>query len=190
MGLAGLIASVFGPRPDIASFGQTLPNVLPTTIEERVGPFGFIYPLGVAPHNANRDRRESDAIFPLTNEEYKKIRDNIESRPDLKTRRDKDMAFREAIIANPRWLPQINDEPKRDLKASSSAVASVRILPNNKIGIRYNNGSKEYTYNAGSTLQDAARAVRELLDSNSIGRSVNTKINGSWGHKYYDAGHA
>jgi hypothetical protein len=189
MGIASMIARVFGDQPDIVSFGQTLPNVLPTTIEEQVGPFGFIYPLGETPHNVNRDRRESDAIFPFTNEEYKKIRDEIETRPELTTRHDKDLAFREAIKNNPRWLPQVNDQPKRDLKASSSAVASLRILPDNKIGIRYNNGTKEYTYYGGPTLQDAAKAVKELLDTHSIGRAVNTKIKGSWGSVHYDHGH-
>ena len=175
----GLLAKVFGPKAPQSTLGTTVPE----------NGVDFDYPIGAAPHNTSRNRHINDAALPFTPEEYKKIINEIDARKDLNAYVKEEMK-KEVINRNPKWVPGVNTEPKEKLNPSSSAIASLRITPDNKIAIRYRNGSKEYTYTGGATVHDAAKAVLELINSSSIGRDINTKIPGSWGNRHYDAGHA
>ena len=177
----GLLARVFGPKTPTGTLG--------TTIDERGVDFNYpvIFVPGPPNHNALRDRSVNDAALPFTPEEYKKIRDSIESRQDLSPYVKQEM-LKEVINSNPKWVPNVNTAPKEKLNPSSSAIRSIRITPDNKIKIQFASGSKEYTYTGGNTVRDAARSVLDLINSNSIGQSLNRKTPGSWAQRHYDAG--
>jgi len=177
----GMLARVFGG-------GQPARSDLPSNIvEEGVD---FRYPIinipGPPNHNALRNRAINDAALPFTPSEYKKLLDNIESRKDLNPYVKQEM-FREVIKSNPKWVPEVNKEPKEKLSPSSSAIQSLRITPENKIKIQFTNGSKEYTYTGGNTVREAAQSVLDLINSPSIGQALNRKVAGSWGQRHYDA---
>lgn len=185
MGIAGwfkgMLARVFGAGPTRSD----LPSVIGVNAAD-----GFNYPIIFVPgppnHNRLRDRSVNDAALPFTPEDYKKIRDEIESRNDLNPYVKQEM-FREVIKKNPKWVPDVNTEPKEALKPSSSAIRSLRITPDNKIKIQFANGSKEYTYTGGNTVSEAAKSVLDLINSPSIGQALNRKVPGSWGKRHYDA---
>ena len=181
----GMLARVFGPS-------QSSTAGLPSIIGEKADD-GFNYPIIFVPgppnHNASRNRSVNDAALPFTPEEYKKLRDNIESRNDLNPYVKQEM-FREVIKSNPKGVPNVNDQPKEALKPSSSAIRSLRITPDNKIKIQFATGSKEYTYTGGNTVREAAQSVLDLINSNSIGQALNRKTAGSWAQRHYDAGAA
>ena len=134
----GMLNRVFGSLPTRTD--------LPSTIEEKTN-VGFNYPIifvpGAPNHNALRDRSVNDAALPFTPSEYKKILDNIESRKDLNPYVKQEM-IREVIKTNPKWVPDVDKEPKEKLKPSSSAIRSLRITPENKIKIQFANGSNEF----------------------------------------------
>ena len=180
----GLFSRVFGPGPQ-APVNRQLPTTLPDD---------FMYPIvyipGPAQMNALRNRGENDAALPFTPEEYKKLRNEYDSMTDLKPAM-RDRMFKEVLKKNPKWVPGENDIPKEKLSPSSSAVSRLRILPDNKIGVTFTNGTKEYTYvGNGTTVSDAAKAVLELINSRSIGRALNRNNPASWGNRHYDHGHA
>jgi len=176
----GLLARVFGAGP--------MRSDLPTTIGDKADS-GFNYPIIFVPgppnFNAMRNRTVNDAALPFTPEEYKKIRDNIESRNDLNPYVKQEM-LKEVIKSNPKWVPNVNAEPKEKLSPSSSAIRSLRITPDNKIKIQFANGSTEYTYTGGNTVREAAQSVLDLINSKSIGQALNRKVPGSWAHRHYD----
>ena len=176
----GMLNRVFGSAPTRTD--------LPSAIEEKTDS-GFNYPIifvpGAPNHNALRDRSVNDAALPFTPSEYKKVLDNIESRKDLNPYVKQEM-IREVIKSNPKWVPNIDKEPKEKLKPSSSAIRSLRITPENKIKIQFANGSNEYTYTGGNTVREAAMAVLDLINSKSIGQALNKKTPGSWAQRHYD----
>lgn len=176
----GMLNRVFGSSPTRTD--------LPSTIEEKTN-VGFNYPIifvpGAPNHNALRDRSVNDAALPFTPSEYKKILDNIESRKDLNPYVKQEM-IREVIKTNPKWVPDVDKEPKENLKPSSSAIRSLRITPENKIKIQFANGSNEYTYTGGNNVREAAMAVLDLINSKSIGQALNRKTPGSWAQRHYD----
>lgn len=182
----GMLSRVFG-----GGTGPTRSD-LPAVIGSNTD-IGFNYPVIFVPgppnHNALRNRSINDAALPFTPEEYKKIRDEIESRSDLNPYVKQEM-IREVINRNPKWVPNVNDKPKEELKPSSSAIRSLRITPDNKIKIQFASGSKEYTYTGGNTVREAAQSVLDLINSPSIGQALNRKTPGSWGRRHYDAGAA
>lgn len=179
----GLLARVFGSAraPSSSTLGTTVPE----------NGVDFNYPVIFVPgppnFNALRNRSVNDAALPFTPEEYKKIRENIESRKDLNPYVKQEM-LKEVINSNPKWVPAVNTEPKEKLSPSSSAIRSLRITPDNKIKIQFASGSKEYTYTGGNTVREAAQAVLDLINSKSIGQSLNRKTPGSWAQRHYDAG--
>ena len=176
----GMLSRVFGG-------GQITRSDLPGNIVE--GGVDFRYPIinipGPPNHNALRNRDINDAALPFTPEEYKKIRNEIESRQDLNPLMKQEM-LKQVIKSNPKWVPEVNKEPKEKLSPSSSAIQSLRITPENKIKIQFTNGSKEYTYTGGNTVREAARAVLDLINSPSIGQALNRKTGGSWAQRHYD----
>lgn len=176
----GMLARVFGGD-------QITRSDLPSNIVD--GGVEFIYPIinipGPPNHNALRDRAINDAALPFTPEEYNKIREKIESRQDLNPYVKQEM-LREVIKSNPKWVPEVNKEPKEKLSPSSSAIQRLRITPENKIKIQFTNGSKEYTYTGGNTVREAAQSVLDLINSPSIGQALNRKTAGSWAQRHYD----
>ena len=190
------IADVFGALKRVVSGGigrvfGNAPMASPTTIPESGVNFDYqiINIPGPPNENSERNWNENDAALPFTPEEYKKLRQKYDSMTDLKPAMRERM-FQEVLKEKPKWVPGVNEIPKEKLSPSSSAVRRLRILPDNKIGVTFTNGTKEYTYvGNGTTVNDAAKAVLELINSRSIGRAVNTKIKGSWGAVHYDHGH-
>lgn len=85
------------------------------------------------------------------------------------------------------WWPEDDDEPRKPLTPSSTAVKNIRIGPDNKIYVTFANGDprKEYSYVAGDNPLEAAAAVTELIRSKSIGRSL-LPGRGFWGMKYHN----
>ena len=178
--IGGMFSRVFGPTK----------SGIPTTVEESGVDFDYpiIYIPGPPNHNSQRDRSVNDAALPFSPEEYKKIYNEIYDRKDLNML-TKDEMMKQVLKSNPKWVPGQNIKPKEELKPSSSAIRSLRITPDNKIAIRYGKGSTEYTYTGGQTVKDAAKEVLKLINSQSIGRELNTKIPGSWGARHFDHGH-
>lgn len=181
MGALSWIARVFGS-------GNSMPvhKILPNSAE-------FEYPIAYVPgppnHNAFRNRSENDAALAMDQLEYNELLNSFMD--DKSIPRNLRQKLGEKLVEkNPKWVPGQDVAPKRQLTPSSSAIRSLRITPDNKIAIRYGNRPKEYTYRGGNTVQEAAQAVLELINSNSIGREVNTKIPGTWGARHYDSSHA
>lgn len=179
----GLLARVFGPKAPQSTLGSTVPE----------NGVDFNYPVIFVPGppnmNASRNREVNDAALPFTPEEYKKIITEIDARKDLNPYVKEEMK-KEVINRNPKWVPGVDTQPKEKLSPSSSAIRSLRITPDNKIMIRYAGSDKEYSYEGGSTIREAAKSVLDLINSPSIGRALNRKAGGSWGNTHYDAGHA
>lgn len=177
--LSSTIGKVFG--------GGQVRSGLPGMIDEEGVDFNYpvIFVPGPPNNNALRNRDINDAALPFTPEEYKKIKNEIESRQDLNPYVKQEM-FREVIKANPKWVPNVNKEPKEKLNPSSSAIRSLRITPENKIKIQFANGDTEYTYTGGNNVRDAAKSVLDLINSPSIGKALNRKVAGSWAQRHYD----
>lgn len=177
----GMLARVFGSVPTRSD--------LPSVIEEKTDS-GFDYPVIFVPgppnFNALRNRSVNDAALPFTPEEYKKIRENIENRKDLNPYVKQEM-IKEVIKTNPKWVPNVNTEPKEKLSPSSSAIRSLHITPENKIEIQFANNPKKYTYTGGNTVREAAQSVLDLINSKSIGQSLNRRTPGSWAQRHYDS---
>ena len=169
-------------------FGPTKSGI-PTTVDESGVDFDYpiIFVPGPPNHNASRDRSVNDAALPFSPEEYKKIYNDIYDRKDLNIA-VKDEMMKQVLKSNPKWVPGVNTQPKEKLTPSSSAIRSLRITPDNKIAISFANGSKEYTYTGGQTVKDAAKEVLKLINSDSIGRALNSHNPSSWGARHYDAG--
>lgn len=177
--LSSTIGKVFGG-------GQVRSDPPGNIVESDVN---FNYPVIFVPgppnHNASRNRGINDAALPFTPEEYKKIKNEIEYRQDLNPLMKQEM-LKQVIKSNPKWVPEVDKEPKEKLNPSSSAIKSLRITPENKIKIHFANGSKEYTYTGGNTVREAAQSVLDLINSPSIGQALNRKTAGSWAQRHYD----
>ena len=191
------IADVFGALKRVVGGGVgrvfgNAPMGSPTTIPDSGVNFDYqiINIPGKPNENSQRNWSVNDAALPFTPEEYKKLRNEYDSMTDLKPAM-RDRMFKEVLKKNPKWVPGENEIPKEKLSPSSSAVSRLRILPDNKIGVTFTNGTKEYTYvGNGTTVSDAAKAVLELINSRSIGRALNKNNPTSWGNRHYDNGHA
>lgn len=175
----GLFNRVFGPGPQ-APVNRQLPTTLPDD---------FMYPIvyipGPAQMNALRNRGENDAALPFTQDEYNKTLNKFIGNPNVK---DPLVMGEQEVKDNPKWVPGTNKEPKRTLSPSSSVISSIKLTPDNKIKLRFGTNPTEYTYNGGSSIQEAAQAVLDLINSPSIGRAVNTRLPGSWGRRHFDQG--
>lgn len=181
-GLGGFISRVFGNGPIRSDY--------PDFVEERLdNGTRFDYPVIFVPgppnHNASRNRSVNDAALPFTPEEYKKLRDSIINDPTMNTLQ-KEAALKATLKSNPKWVPNRDTEPKEKLSPSSSAIRRLYITPDNKIKIQFASGDKEYTYKGGNTVREAARSVLDLINSPSIGKALNRRVNGSWASTHYD----
>ena len=161
------ISQVFGLGPNISGVSS---DFMPFDYDLKYTPS--------APGNTRGNLPVDDYGLPLTEEEIMKIMNSI-PKTDMATFK---MLTDKAIKDQPKWLPGTDTKPKKDLNASSSAVSEVKILPGtNNIAIRFNNKGKTYTYDGGGSIENAAKAVMELLNSPSIGRALNRYDGGSWG---------
>ena len=188
MSLFSWIARVFGSgrQSQPTSYGPIAPiNETLATILSK----DFKYPIDYIPgppnHNARRNRNENDAALPMTQGEYNELVNKYNGMTNLspEVRRNLGMT---AVKDNPKWVPNQNDRPKRELSPSSSVISSIKLTPDNKIVLTYGTNPKQYTFNGGNTLQEAAQSVLELINSPSIGRAVNSRIPGSWGRTHFD----
>jgi hypothetical protein len=172
--MAARIDQVFGP---MAPINDVLPqNVLRDFI------YDLVYIPGGAQNNALRNRSENEAGFAQTQEEHNaalnKFADMVNLPPAIREQMGRQ---NEENMA--KFNPAKDTKPRRPLTPSSSVVSRIAIKPDGNIAVSFNQG-KEYTYNGGGNVQEAARRVMELINGGSIGRSVNTKIPGSWGSRY------
>jgi hypothetical protein len=189
MGVFNWIARVFGSgrQAQPTSYGPVAPinEILPNSINDDFE-YPIIYVPGPPNHNARRNRNENDAALPMTQGEYNKLINKYNGMTNLPPDVRRNMGMTE-VLDNPKWVPNQNDRPKRELTPSSSLINNIKLTPDNKIKLTYGPNSKEYTFNGGSTLQEAAQAVLELINSPSIGRAVNSRIPGSWGRRHFDS---
>lgn len=173
--MAARIAQVYGPMAPVNDL-----------LQDSV-PGGFLYDLvyipGAAQGNALRNRAEQEAALAQTQDEHNdalnKYIDMLQYPPEIRKMMGQQI---EKNLA--KWNPNEDKKPRRPLTPSSSVVSELKILPNNHIGVRFGNNPKVYEYDGGQTLQDASRAVLELINSSSLGKAVNTKIPGSWGSRH------
>jgi len=91
----------------------------------------------------------------------------------------------------PQWWD--DDRPRKNFTPSSSAVSGIRITPDNKIQIRFGNGSKWYSYRGGENPGAAAKEVQKLIGKNgqSIGQNLvrKSKVFGQWAREHYLPGY-
>ena len=168
----GLLAKVFGPKPDLTPVNDVLPNNAPG---------GFLYDLkyipGAAQNNALRNRTENDAALAQAQQEHNDALNAYLAAADYPPAIRKQLG-QDLEKKLPKWNPKVDRSPRRPLTPSSSAISEIRINPDNTIGIKYGPNSKSYTFRGGSTVQQAAQEVLKLINSGSIGRELSK--NGSW----------
>lgn len=186
----GLLARVFGSgrSQQPATYGTIAPvnEIIPDSIS-RDFDYPIIYVPGPPNHNASRNRSQNDAALPITQGEYNALINKFNGMTNLSPEVRRNLGETE-VKDNPKWVPDVNDSPKRDLNPSSSVIHDIKLTPDNKIKLRFGTNSKWYTYNGGNTLQEAAQSVLDLINSPSIGRAVNAHIPGSWGRRHFDQG--
>lgn len=78
------------------------------------------------------------------------------------------------------WWPGEDVKPRVEFTPGSSAVSNVKILPNNKIQVRWGNKGKWYTYKGGRNVRETSEFVKDLLTAPSIGRAL--PRNGKYAH--------
>lgn len=174
----GLLAKVFGPKPDLTPVNDVLPNNAPG---------GFLYDVqyipGAAQNNALRNRSENDAALAQTQQEHNDALNAYLAAtgypPAIRKQLGEDLEKKLA-----KWNPKVDRSPRRPLTPSSSAISEIKINPDNTIGIKYGPNSKSYTFRGANNIQDAAKEVLALINSSSIGRELNTKIPGTWGSRH------
>lgn len=103
------------------------------------------------------------------------------------------------------WWPNQDTRPRREIHPTSSAVDGIRINKNGTVSVKFINGSKWYTYQAGRDIRESSEMAKDLLTSPSIGRALVRKGKfahadskdltapkvadpnvGWWGRKYYN----
>lgn len=103
------------------------------------------------------------------------------------------------------WWPGKDVKPRRVIHPTSSAVNGIRINKNGTVSVKFINGSKWYTYQAGRDIRESSEMAKDLLTSPSIGRALVRKGKfahadskdltapkvadpnvGWWGRKYYN----
>lgn len=145
--------------------------------------YELVYIPGAKQNNALFNKAEAEAALAQTQEEHNAALNKylalMQYPPAIREQMGK-AAERQLV----RFNPNEDRKPRRLLTPSSSAVSSLKITPRNTIAIKFGNNPTTYEYRGGNTVQEAARAVLELLNAGSIGHNVNTKIPGTWGAKH------
>ena len=170
-------AQVFGP---MAPINDILPNNVASPFD-----YEMVYIPGAAQGNALFNAAEAEAALAQTQEEHNdalnKYLAAMQYPPAVRETMGKQI---EKNLV--KWNPKEDRKPRRPLTPSSSVISELKILPNNNIGIKFNGngpkaGGQYYEYRGGSTVQEAAQEVLNLLRGGSLGRNLNTKIPGTWG---------
>lgn len=186
-GIVGGIARVFGRgRPSQENYGEMPPidDVLADNVS-RPFDYGVVYIPGAAQGNALFNRAEAEAALAQTQQEHNDALNRYlhfkQYKPSVRKKMGKQAE--ENLV---KWNPNKDIKPRRPLTPSSSVISEIKILPNNNIGVRFNKqgprgGGEYYEYRGGGTVQEAARAVLDLLNSGSLGHNLNTRIPGTWG---------
>lgn len=185
----GMLARVFGPGNNLQRIDESVApinKILPDKLFQDFD-YPIIYIPGPPNHNARRNRGQNDAALPITQGEYNELINKYNNMVNLPPEVRRNLG-ETAVKDNPKWVPNENNRPKRDLNPSSSVISSIKLTPDNKIMLRFGSNPREYTYNGGNTLQEAAQAVLDLINSPSIGHAVNARIPGSWGRVHFDQG--
>ena len=168
-------AQVFGP---MAPINDVLPNNAPGGFT-----YDVIYVPGAVQNNALRNRAENDAALAQTQQEHNDALNAYLAAMQYPPAVRKMMG--EQIERNlAKWNPAKDKMPRRPLTPSSSVISEIKITPENTISIKYGPNSKSYIFRGGSSVQQAAREVLDLINSGSLGRELNTKIPGTWGSRH------
>ena len=168
-------AQVFGP---MAPINDVLPNNAPGGFT-----YDVIYVPGAVQNNALRNRAEQDAALAQTQQEHNDALNAYLAAMQYPPAVRKMMG--EQIERNlAKWNPAKDKTPRRPLTPSSSVISEIKITPENTISIKYGPNSKNYIFRGGSSVQQAAREVLELINSGSLGRELNTRIPGTWGSRH------
>lgn len=103
--------------------------------------------------------------------------------------RQKHLAIMQGV-ADEQALDEYWDDkkPRKDYSPSSSAVARVRVTPDNRIEVMWGSTPKWYTYKQYPDPYKASLAMKQLLTCGSIGRALirKSKKYGQWGRANYD----
>lgn len=169
-------AQVFGPP--MAPINDVLPNNAPGGFT-----YDVIYVPGAVQNNALRNRAENDAALAQTQQEHNDALNAYLAAMQYPPAVRKMMG--EQIERNlAKWNPAKDKMPRRPLTPSSSVISEIKITPENTISIKYGPNSKNYIFRGGSSVQQAAQEVLELINSGSLGRELNTRIPGTWGNRH------
>lgn len=186
-GLVNGIARVFGRgRPGQDNYGEMPPiNDLLDNNVSKPFDYGVVYIPGAAQDNALFNRAEAEAALAQTQEEHNDALNKYLNFTQYKPSMRKKMGQKteENLV---KWNPNKDTKPRRPLTPSSSVISEIKILPNNNIGVKFNkhgpkSGDPYYEYKGGGTVQEAAKAVLDLLNAGSLGHNLNTRIPGTWG---------
>lgn len=183
---SSLIGRVFGrPKPG-EGYGPMAPiNEILNNNVTKPFDYGVVWIPGAAQDNALFNASEAEAALAQTQQEHNdalnKFLNATQYKPSVRARMG-----RETEKNLVKWNPNKDTKPRRPLTPSSSVISDIKILPNNNIGVRFNKkgpkgGGEYYEYRGGSTVQEAAQEVLNLLRGGSLGRNLNTRIPGTWG---------
>ena len=151
---------------------------------------GVVYIPGDPQRNAGlvRTPENLEAFLRQTPEEHRQALMQFFDKPQFADRPE--MAARLGMKAEEGLAKWWNDQdPRRAVTPTSSAVSSARIGPNGDIYIKFNPNGKEYQYEGSPDPVEASRILQQLVTAESIGRSVNSWT-GDWGraHTYLPKG--
>ena len=87
-----------------------------------------------------------------------------------------------------RSLPSFWDDAalRQDVHPTSSAISHIRITPDNRIEVQWGNFPKTYSYRGGPTRAAAAKEAAQLVQSNSLGRTLAPSLRSAWRQAHYD----
>ena len=110
--------------------------------------------------------------------------------PPNASEKDKHLALMKGV-ADEEALDEYWDDkkPRKDYSPSSSAVAKVRVTPDNRIEVMWGTTPKWYSYKQYPDPYKASLAMKQLLTCGSIGRALvrKSKKYGQWGRENYAA---
>lgn len=151
---------------------------------------GVVYIPGTAQNNAGLVRSPENlaSFIRQTPEEHEEALTQFEKKPEFQDNPEK--AAQLGIKAEEGLANWWNDkDPRRPVTPTSSAVKKARIGANGDIYVTFGSSDKEYQYQGSPDPVKASEILRDLVASNSIGKSVNS-WSGDWGraHTYLPKG--
>lgn len=141
-----------------------------------------VYIPGPAQNNAGlvRTPENLESFIRQSAQEHEDALNKFMDNPNIPPEEAKRLGIR-AEEGLPKWW---NDkDPRRPVTPTSSCVKKARIGANGDIYITFGSSNKEYQYEGSSDPVRASEILRDLVASESIGRSVNS-WSGDWGTKH------